>query len=117
MTDPGARLLPAAACGVLAVLGATALHAAEAMNGRWAAEPSACTGVGPAPALLVVMNEAVRWSDDICRIGRAYRTGDTLYLAALCEGRRTISVTMRRHGNRMQLRWGRGITANLHRCS
>ena len=105
----------------LAASSATALHAAESMNGRWAADPSFCAGVGltPAQAPLVVTNEALRWSGEICRVGRSYRTGDTLHLEALCwdkAGRHTIPVSLRLSGNRIFVVWNRAPRGELRRC-
>jgi hypothetical protein len=116
------RLSVGAAVGLaLAASGATALHAAEPMNGRWAADPSFCAGPGlsPAQAPLVVTNEALRWSNDVCRIGRSYRTGDTLHLEAFCWGKgrkHAIPVSLRLHGDRIFVIWNRAPRGDLRRC-
>jgi hypothetical protein len=115
MREPGM----AVACGAFTIFGVGALHAAERMNGRWAADPSACAGPGPAPAVLVVTNDALRWSGDSCRIGRVYRTGDTVYLEARCSGEagnHSVPVTLHMRGDRMHMRWGHGAIADLRRC-
>ena len=76
----------AAALMALAVWGATSGHAADSVNGRWAADPAACWGGGstPAQSAFVVSSYAVRWLGDTCRVGRMYKTGETIHLQAFC---------------------------------
>ncbi len=106
---------------VAAASGATRLQAAEPMTGRWAADPSFCAGLGRtrAEAPLVVTIEALRWSDEVCRIGRSYRTGDTLHLEAFCwgkTGKHAIPVSLRLHGDRISVIWNRTPRGELRRC-
>jgi hypothetical protein len=82
----------AAVLMVLANLITTSSRAAESVTGRWAANPTSCVsfaGLG-AQSPLVVSNYAVRWQRDTCRIGRMYKTDDTIYIQALSLGRRKI---------------------------
>jgi hypothetical protein len=114
------RLVPAALI-VLAASGAPALHAAEPMTGRWAADPSSCAeqDTASAQAVLVVSNEAMRWAGDTCRIGRSYRTGNTLHVEAFCSGKgrkRRIPVSLRLHGDRVFVIWNRAARGDLRRC-
>lgn len=105
---------------VLAASAATPLNAAEPMIGRWAADPSLCAGNGASgQALLVVTRQALRWSGEICRIGRSYRTGDTLHLEAFCTdktGKHRIPVSLRLHGGRIFVTWNRTPRGELRRC-
>ena len=105
-----------AACAALAAALATpaASHAAQPMDGRWAADPSAC-----AEAALVVSTGTLRWAEEVCRIGRSYRAGNTLYLEAFCAGAthgRGIAVTLRLAGDRIFVTWNRVSRGALSRC-
>ena len=75
---------------LLSVLATTSVHAADPLNGRWAADPSHCAGAGNtrAQSPLIITDSAVRWSGDACRIGRVYRAGDTVHIEAFCSGRK-----------------------------
>ncbi len=113
---PGAALLAA-----VATLGTTALAAEDPAIGRWAADLSFCASAGDTQAQspLVVTSQAVRWFGDSCRIGRSYRTGDTVHIEAICwgkTGKRTIPVSLRSHGNRLAVTWDRGARGDLRRC-
>ena len=106
---------------LLAAMGTTALHAEELVTGRWARDPSACTGFGltQAQSPLVVTETAVRWSDESCRIARMYKTGDTVHIQAICwgaNGERSVPVSLRAHGGRLQVRWDRVVSGELRRC-
>jgi hypothetical protein len=109
------------------VLGATissigigTIHAAESMSGRWAEDAAACSTFGlPAKSPLVVSDTALRWRDEVCRIGRQYRVGDTLHLEAFCwgdGGERAIPVSLRLAGDRIHVSWGRVTQGELRRC-
>ncbi|MDP2411942.1 MAG: hypothetical protein Q8M26_16860 [Pseudolabrys sp.] len=111
----------AAMVAVLTVLGATSLWAAETIHGRWAADPAHCWGDGATPALspLVVTSYAVRWLGDTCRVGRMYKTGETVHIQAFCwgaEGERAIPVSMQPVRGRLQVTWNRATRADLRRC-
>ena len=117
----------AAVLMALSVLNATPGHTAETDNtaesvtGRWAADPSSCDGFGGlgAKSPLVVSNYAVRWSGDVCRIGRIYRTGDTTYIQALCwgeTGEKSIPVSLHPHAGRLSVTWDHGTRGDLRRC-
>ena len=58
--------------------------AAEAIAGRWGDEASCGAAFFSANAPLTVSNYAVRWRGDSCRVGRMYKTGDTVHIQALC---------------------------------
>jgi hypothetical protein len=108
---------------VVVLLGAgfaTALQAAEPMTGRWASDAAGCAASGPATKpLLIVSDYALRWGDEVCRLGRQYRTGDTLHLEAFCwrgRGERTIPVSLRLAGDRIFVTWDRAARGELRRC-
>ena len=48
-----------------------------------------------------------------------YKTGDTVHIQALCcgaDGERSVPVSLRPHGGRLQLRWDRVSAGDLRRC-
>jgi hypothetical protein len=97
------------------------LQAAESVNGRWAVDQASCTGfVGAAvKSLFIVTNYAVRWSGDACRIGRMYKTGDTVHIQAFCwgqNGERSIPVSLRAHAGQLAVSWDRGALGDMQRC-
>jgi len=105
----------------LAASGVPALHAAEPMTGRWAADPSSCAeqDTASAQAVLVVSNEEMRWAGDTCRIGRSYRTGNTLHVEVFCAGKarkRGIPVSLHLAGNRLSMVWNHVARGDLRRC-
>jgi len=111
----------AAVLMVLSGLNAAASQAEETVTGRWAADPSACEGFagtgGQSP--LVVSNYAVRWQGDTCRIGRMYKTGDTVHIQVFCSGEageKSIPVSLHPRGNRISVTWDRGARGDLQRC-
>jgi hypothetical protein len=102
-------------------LSAPAGHAADSVNGRWAANADSCWGGGSTPAQspFVVSSYAVRWLGDTCRVGRMYKTGDTIHVQAMCwgaEGERTIPVSMTPHAGKLAVVWNRGARGDLQRC-
>jgi hypothetical protein len=103
------------------LVAASPADAGGSITGRWAADPSACWGAGATPdrSPLVVTSSDVRWLNDDCRIGRSYRTGDTVHLQAICPhagGTRSVPVSLRPHRDRLQVQWDRRHNADLHRC-
>lgn len=112
----------AAAIGVLLSLGVPPLHAAETINGRWAVDPSSCwrTGERPEQTPFVVTSYAVRWLGENCRVGRMYKTGETVHIQAFCwgaQGERSIPVSLRSHGGRLQFTWNRDAHGDMSRCN
>jgi hypothetical protein len=105
----------------LSIFNVASSQAEESVTGRWAADPSACEGLG-GPATkspLVVTNYAVRWQGDACRIGRMYKTGDTVHIQAFCwgeTGERSIPVSLHPQGGRLSVSWDRGARSTLQRC-
>lgn len=106
---------------LLGIAVAAPAYAAERFTGRWALDPAECSGFsfvanqGP----LVVTDYAVRWHADSCRIARMYKTGDTVHIEAQCwgaRGERSIPVSMRPNGGRLELRWDRVRSGALKRC-
>ena len=94
--------------------------AVDAHIGRWAINPSACTGFGTtrATAPLIVSDTALRWLDS-CRIGKSYKLGQALYIQARCsgEGASDVPVTLDPRGrDRMRVTWAGGKTEELRRC-
>jgi hypothetical protein len=106
---------------VLFGLNATVSQGQETVTGRWAADASACEGFAGtgAQSPLVVSNYAVRWQGDTCRIGRMYKTGDTVHIQAFCwgeAGEKSIPVSLHPRGNRISVIWDRGARGDLQRC-
>jgi len=102
----------------LSGLNATSSHATDTVTGRWAADPSACSFFG-AQSPLVVTDYAVRWFGDSCRIGRMYKTGDTVHIQAFCwsqAGERSIPVSLHPHAGRLSVTWDHGARGDLRRC-
>jgi hypothetical protein len=94
------------------------LQAAESVNGRWAADAAACAIFGGGASLIVSEN-AVRWSNDSCRIARMYKTGDTVHIQAQCwgeGGERSVPVSLRPHAGKLAVTWDRGARGDLKRC-
>lgn len=115
------RLLTGAAALSLLALTAVQGEGAESLNGRWAADEAACWGSGETPAKspFVVSSYAVRWLGDTCRVGRMYKTGETVHVQAFCwsaEGERTIPVSMTPHAGKLAVVWNRGPRGDLQRC-
>ena len=108
--------LKCAAALIALVFGATSSLAADSVNGRWAADPAACWGGGstPAQSAFVVSSYAVRWLGDTCRVGRMYKTGETIRAPA--EGERTIPVSMTPRADRLAVVWDRNSRGVLRRC-
>jgi hypothetical protein len=105
----------------LSILNATSSQAGELVTGRWAANPSSCEGFAGlgAQSPLVVTNYAVRWQGDSCRIGRMYKTGETIYIQAFCwgeTGEKSIPVSLHPHAGRLSVTWDHGTRGDLQRC-
>jgi hypothetical protein len=113
------RALACTALVSLAASAATALHAAEPMTGRWAADPSLCAGIGASgEALLVVTRQSLRGAGATCRIGRSYRTGNTLHVEVFCVDkarRHGIPVSLHLAGDRITVVWKHAPRAKLQR--
>ena len=111
-----------ALAGAILALTMASAGAAETVNGRWAADPARCWSDGLTPALspLVVTGYAVRWLGDTCRIGRMYKTGETVHVEARCwgaDGERSIPVSLHpARGGRLQVTWNRATRGDLTRC-
>jgi hypothetical protein len=110
----------AAVAAMLAATGAPA-RGADAVTGRWAADPSSCSlfSLNAEQSPLIVTDNAVRWRDDACRIARMYKTGDTVHIQAMCwsfTGEHSIPVSLRPHGGRLQVTWDRAPRGDLRRC-
>jgi hypothetical protein len=106
---------------VLSGLSTASSQAGEPVNGRWAADASSCEGFSGlgAHSPLVVTDYAVRWQGDSCRIGRMYKTGDTVHIQALCwgeAGERSIPVSLHPHAGRLSVIWDRGAPGDPQRC-
>jgi hypothetical protein len=110
----------AAALMALSVMNAIPSRAAD-VTGRWAGNVSSCEGFAGlgTQSPLVVTSYAVRWSGDACRIGRMYKTGDTVHIQALCwgeTGEKSIPVSLHPHAGRLSVTWDRGALGDLQRC-
>lgn len=65
-----------------------------------------------------VTRETLRWSADVCRIGRSYRTDDTLCLEAFCADKvreHGIPVSLRLYSDHISLVWKRAARGELRR--
>lgn len=110
--------------GVTAFIMLFAAHARpvlaqDAIHGRWGDETSCNATFFSADALLTVTSYAVRWRGDSCRVGRMYKTGDTVHIQAWCwdmAGERSIPVSLRPHGGKLSVTWDRAHRAELKRC-
>jgi hypothetical protein len=107
--------------GLVTALAATSAQAEEKLTGRWAVDPSACSGFSASLETmpLVVSNYAVRWHGDACRIARVYKTGDDVHIQALCwgaHGERSVPVSLRPHAGTLELRWDHVVSDGLRRC-
>lgn len=116
-------LLRLATCLVLMPLamavGIAPAVAAETVAGRWGDEASCGSLFFSANAPLTVTDYAVRWQGDSCRVGRMYKTGDTVHIEALCwdmAGERSVPVSLRPHGGKLAVTWDRARRADLKRC-
>jgi hypothetical protein len=68
---------------------------------------------------LIVTSYGLRWSTESCRIGRMYKTGETIHIQAMCRGEggeRSIPVSLRPRGGRLVVIWDRGPRGELQRC-
>ncbi|MFA6266864.1 MAG: hypothetical protein WC670_14265 [Pseudolabrys sp.] len=103
-----------------ALLGAAASAVAgEPVTGRWGDEASCGAMFFSNNAPLTVSDYAVRWRSESCRIGRVYKTGDTIHIQALCwdlAGERSVPVSLRPHGGKLAVVWDRANRAELKRC-
>ena len=111
----------AAVALAIAAASATSIQAADTVNGRWAADESACTRWSgtAAQSPLIVTENALRWSSDACRIERTYKTGDTVHIQAMCwgdAGEKSIPVSLRPHGGKLAVTWDRGARGEFKRC-
>ena len=101
------------------MMAATPAVAADAIAGRWGDEASCGAAFFSVNAPLTVSNYAVRWKGDSCRVGRMYKTGDTVHIQAWCwdmAGERSIPVSLRPHGGKLSVSWDRAHRAELRRC-
>ena len=95
-----------------------ASEAAESMTGRWAEDEAHCSALAGGKSL-TVSDTSLRWREESCRVGRQYRTGDTLHLEAFCMGEggeRPVPVSLRLAGTRIVVTWGRVLQGELQRC-
>ncbi len=78
-------------------------------------------GFGRQPGALALRRHryAVRWLGDSCRVGRMYKTGETVHIQAYCwgaDGERSIPVSMTPHSGRLAVTWNRGPKSDMGRC-
>jgi hypothetical protein len=111
-----------AAAGLfLTAASATLINAAESITGRWALDLATCARYfgTAAQSPLIVTDTALRWRDDVCRIERVYKIGDTVHLQANCwggNGAREIPISLRAHSGRLAVTWNRAATGEMRRC-
>lgn len=93
--------------------------AADTFVGRWAADPSACSGLGLGGNSLVATETHLRWADASCRIGKIYRIGAAVHIQARCFGGgadRDVPVMLAPRGERLTIAWNGRPVRELRRC-
>jgi hypothetical protein len=68
---------------------------------------------------LIVSDNALRWSSDVCRIERSYKASDTVHVQAMCwgdGGAKSIPVLLRPPNGQLTVTWDRGTRGELRRC-
>jgi hypothetical protein len=89
-------------------------------DGRWAADPSACSSEGPLASPITVSSLAFSWPGAYCAVGTSYLVRDAWHVSARCwgEGSFTPSVPIRLQvrGDRLIFEWGRARPEELRRC-
>jgi len=104
----------------LSVAAAPALAGSDPIAGRWGDDASCNAAFFSGDAPLTVTGYAVRLARrSPCRVGRMYKTGDTVHIQALCwdmAGERSIPVSLRPHGGKLSVTWDRAHRADLRRC-
>ena len=109
-----ARLLLAAAT-VLAVCPV----AAQPFDGRWAADPQACTDESTPVAPIIVTPLLLSWPAAACAVRTSYRVGDAWHVSARCWGEGAISevpIRLQMNGDRLVLNWAKARAEELRRC-
>jgi hypothetical protein len=114
--------LAAALAAPLAFACVTA-QATETWTGRWAADPAACSSFGASGSTLYASENALRFADASCRIGKMYKVGKSVHIQAHCwesGENRDISVTLTTQqtpgGERLAVTWGNGPVKDMRRC-
>ena len=102
-----------------AFLLATATAADAPFDGRWAADPQACSGNGAAMPLLVVNALSLLWRDAACAVRSSYRVGGAWHIGARCwsdGGASDVPIKLELRGDRLVLDWASMSGEELRRC-
>lgn len=105
----------------LAIVAAPApAQAVEPFVGRWAVNPTVCSGFGntSASAPLVAGDMTLRWYSGFCRVAKMYKLVAAFYLQAHCSGETASDIpgALEPRGDRMRVTWNRGKPEGLRRC-
>lgn len=106
---------------MLLSMAAPALAANEPWIGRWAIDPEGCKidGDTSETAPLYVTKTTLKWFVASCKIGRMYKTGETVHIQARCSAEGTTSqtpITLRPKGDRMAVTWDKSPVEEMRRC-
>ena len=99
---------------------ATPAFAGPPYDGRWAADPSACTNEGPLASPLTVAPLSFSWPGGYCAIGTSYLVRDAWHVSARCWGEGTftnnVPIRLQVRGDQLVFEWGRARPEELRRC-
>jgi hypothetical protein len=103
------------------VLLAGSAMAAELWIGRWAIDPQGCRIEGDTSetAPLYATKTSLKWFVASCKIGRMYKTGETVHIQARCSAEGVTSatpITLRPKGDRMAVTWDGSPVEEMRRC-
>lgn len=110
-----------AAIAWLAVMAASAAAADEPWIGRWAIDPEGCRieGDTSSTAPLYATKTTLKWFVASCKIGRMYKSGETVHIQARCSAEGITSATpiiLRPKGDRMAVTWDGSPVEEMRRC-
>jgi hypothetical protein len=103
----------------LFVLPGQPASAAEPFDGRWAAEPQACTDEGALVPPLTVTRLLLTWPGAACMVRTGYRVGNAWHISARCFGEGAISevpIKLQMRGELLILDWPKARPEELRRC-
>ena len=106
---------------VLMLAGPAHAQFVESWIGRWSIDPAGCTSYGTtaATAPLVVGERNLSWQASTCRIGKLYKIGHDAHIQAHCsvDGiAKDTPVSLKPHGNRMQVIWDNKAVGEMQKC-
>jgi hypothetical protein len=105
---------------VVVVLFITPAFAGAPFDGRWAADPGACTDEGPLASPVTVTSLSLSWQGAFCAFGTSYLVRDAWHVSARCWGEGRVSnvvpIRLQVRGDRLVLDWARARPEELRRC-